>query len=206
MVEFSSYCWRIKCLSSLPFLYCSCSLFGYLRSWDPNRNCSIHVCVIHWPSSVGYHVGCSDIFKSFINSFMSFCGFPMKLKLLRYCMLASMAMLDWRMWLCSYIMLLCSYEWNSFHVSKNLWSWIIVKNYSTNLYRTWLRYVVIGRCDPRGHYLKSWKFVMEKNKKKLKFYRNPILSGLFLFSPWHYYFGDLVPLTLNVWSRIIGEG
>ena len=45
MVQFSSYCWRIKCLPLLPFSYCSCSLFGYLRSWDPNNH--------HWHSKQG---------------------------------------------------------------------------------------------------------------------------------------------------------
>ena len=47
-MNFRMIYWR-KCLLSLPFSYCSCSLFGHLRSKDPNTSFagSIEKCYRH---------------------------------------------------------------------------------------------------------------------------------------------------------------
>ena len=90
---------------------------------------------------------------------------------------------EWTMWFCSNIMLLCSYEWNSFHVSKNCRTELVAMDHCEELFDQVVPNLIEISC-----YGSSWsgrslpkklKVPYEKKEKKLKFYKNPILSVVY---------------------------
>ena len=66
-LNFSGYYWRIKCLLSLPFSYYSCSLFGHLRSKDPNNYWKVHCSTYYYLFQTGPVIRFASSFSAGIH-------------------------------------------------------------------------------------------------------------------------------------------